>query len=162
MSAALERARELALKYALPGRYDGISTLATDKGHADDKPYMKALREALNTPVTVPETSARKACRDHAMDDRETDATIAILRDLHLIGDGSGWARRVTEREWNERFGLELCSTRYPRDDALATARHFGFLTPPDPLGAVKAAHPDIDPAVVESIAKMVGEKGNG
>jgi hypothetical protein len=46
----VERARELAIKYALPGTYDGISSYATRQGDADDAPYMHALLAALATP----------------------------------------------------------------------------------------------------------------
>jgi hypothetical protein len=45
----LSDARALALKHALPGIYDGISTFATQRGDADSKPYMLALLEALAT-----------------------------------------------------------------------------------------------------------------
>ncbi|MET0375979.1 MAG: hypothetical protein ABW128_17195 [Rhizorhabdus sp.] len=48
--AVLPDARALAIKYALPGHYDGISTFATQRGDADRKPYMLALVEALATP----------------------------------------------------------------------------------------------------------------
>lgn len=44
------RAREIAIKYALPGQYDGTSTYATRRGDADDRPYMLALIAALSTP----------------------------------------------------------------------------------------------------------------
>lgn len=41
-------AREIAIKHALPGIYDGISTHATRRGDADGRPYMGAIREALS------------------------------------------------------------------------------------------------------------------
>lgn len=54
--AKLFKARMIAIKHALPGRYDGVSTHATIRGDADDAPYMLAIREALSSspkPTTV-------------------------------------------------------------------------------------------------------------
>lgn len=43
----LAEAQEIAIHFALPGMYDGISTHATRRGDADDKPYMRAILAAL-------------------------------------------------------------------------------------------------------------------
>jgi len=42
-------AREIAVKFALPGHYDGITSYATMQGDADNKDYMGALRFALTS-----------------------------------------------------------------------------------------------------------------
>lgn len=44
---AVERAREIAIKHALPGRYDGVSSHAARNGSVDSAPYMLAIIEAL-------------------------------------------------------------------------------------------------------------------
>lgn len=54
--ARLFKARMIAIKHALPGRYDGVSTHAAIRGDADNAPYMLAIQEALAAspkPTTV-------------------------------------------------------------------------------------------------------------
>lgn len=64
----LQMARALAIKHALPGQYDGIGTLATNRGDADDKPYMRALIAALATPKPPVDAGAMRAALQEARD----------------------------------------------------------------------------------------------
>ena len=160
---ALQRARELAARKAEATGMQA-SVAANYRAGSFNNAALLALADHLATPVTVTVEAAREVCHQHAMGATETDATIAVLRHLHLIGDGSGWARRVTVQKWEDAvtnaFLNQPVTNAY--EACRQAARHFGFLTsPPDSLAPVKAAHPEIDPAVVESIAKMVGEKAS-
>lgn len=86
--AKLFRARMIAIKHALPGRYDGISTYATIRGDADEKPYMIAIRDALTpsgvegeTVPSIPAGGWRTALRN-ALDANVPVGTVdARLRD---------------------------------------------------------------------------------
>ena len=95
------RARLIAVKHALPGRYDGASTHAALRGDVDDAPYMQAIRAAFSTlpsdGVTIP--------ADHI-----ADAGKMVAARLHdEIGrEAKDWRHnaytRVMLAQWHDRL----------------------------------------------------------
>lgn len=90
--ARLFKARMIAIKHALPGRYDGVSTHAAIRGDADNAPYMLAIQEALAAspkPTTV-EASGMVERRG------EMRAVARIVNVARAIGAQAGVGGRET------------------------------------------------------------------
>jgi hypothetical protein len=123
----------------------------------------KAIRMVLATPVTVTVEAVREACRQYAMDDL-ADQVIYLLCNLYLIGDGSGWARRVSEVEWEAQIGHPIEDTAsYWTEKAKQAARSLGFIAPdPDPRADLIARHPGLTDEMIDAVvakASALGEK---
>jgi len=142
---AATRARDIAIKHALPGIYDGISTHATRRGDADGRPYMVALREAITEAASQPREGDGRTYPE-LLSSAEQKAVLEraerLWKDLQAnnLGGFSGINRPfyiVAEfKSVIEQFGHRDVGLRWSKDDLDAAA-----LTqrPPEQAGAVPA-----------------------